>query len=194
MKRAILLMAGCLSSICGLANGQDDVRFYEENGVTFRETRRVERRPVTTTEWEEKQRTVYRDRYVTEVRDSQRTVYVPVTEYYAEPRVHGWWNPFGRPYVAYHMKPLTRWETRVESVQRPQTVREVVPETEVVRVPKRTVAFEDREVIERVVVEPRGARQLSARPVTPSFRTAESVGGIRRIDNDPPRQGVTNRR
>ena len=163
------LLAGTLVCLTAAAiRGEEPARYFEENGVTYREQRRIENRPVTSTEWESRERTVYRDRVVTEMRESQRIIYTPITEYQVEPRWHNWWNPFGQPYVAYHMKPVTRWEARVQSYQQPTTFREWVPEREVVQVPKRTLRMEEREVIERVAIEQRGpTHRLSARPIMP---------------------------
>ena len=70
MTLAAILWAGCLTLVSGtFAAAEETVRYFEQNGVTYRETRRIEPRPVTATEWEERQRTVYRDRYVTEMRE-----------------------------------------------------------------------------------------------------------------------------
>ena len=63
-------------------------------------TRRV-RTPITSTQYEEREQTVYREPYSTEVYESQRNVLVPVTEYEWQPRWHGVLNPFRPATLAY---------------------------------------------------------------------------------------------
>ena len=197
MQRSILGLGLAIVFLFSIPALAQEVRYVERDGVTWRETRRIVQQPVTSTEWQTQERTVYKDQYVTEMRDSYRTVYSPVTEYRMQPRLHNWWNPFGRPYVAYHMLPSTRWETRVERVQSPVTYRQVVPETELVQVPTRSLSMREREVIDRVAVNPRTTPSsvTAARPTQTRVAIApaplEPVGGIRRIENDPPRQGMT---
>ena len=167
-----------------------NARFYQgADGNTYRETTRIERRPVATTHWDERETTVYKEQYVTQMRDSYRTVMSPVTELRAEPRWHNWWNPFSRPYVAYHMMPRTHWETRYERYQAPVTFREVVPEKRIVRTPVRTPGFVDEQVTETVAVTPRRSLAPLARtPVTLETRTAvrssDAFGGVEML-GDP---------
>ena len=191
MKRMfVVALTGCLLS-ASLLSAQERY-FTGSDGVTYRETTRFERRPVATTQWDERQTTVYKEQYVTEMRDSYRTVYSPVTEYRAEPRWHNWWNPFGRPYVAYHMRPRTHWETRYEKYQTPVTFREVVPATRTVRTPIRTPGFVDEEVTETVAVSPqRQLSPLARTPITLGTRTASrdgAFGGVETMQSDPPRR------
>ncbi|MFV2066605.1 MAG: hypothetical protein ACC645_06455, partial [Pirellulales bacterium] len=102
-----------LLSIHGAAIGSsfaEGVRYYEENGVTWRETRHTVQRPVWVTRYEQREQTVYRPKVSTEYRDSYQTYQVPVTEYRWETRWHGRWNPFVRPYTTQAMVPVTRFE------------------------------------------------------------------------------------
>jgi hypothetical protein len=143
---------------------------------------------VTATQIQQEPRTVYRDEYVTELRSARRIWYIPVTEYRWEPRWHNWWNPFGEPQLAYHLRPVLRWETRYEEYQQPVTYRQLVPETRVVDVPRRTLQFEEREVIERAVVRPSVPPQGIAQAPRPAG--TPDVVGIHQIRDDPPRQGL----
>lgn len=54
---------------------------------------------------------------------TQRVI-VPVRTYHTERRVHGWWNPFQEPHVAYHQVPTTRWEERLQTTYVPVTRRQ----------------------------------------------------------------------
>jgi hypothetical protein len=190
MRNRELLAVGLLwlaATSCAIAD--DEVRYVEKDGITFRETRRTVRQPLTETRFEEHNETVFREQYTTEMRDSYRTVYMPVTEYTYEPRVHGWWNPFAPSHVAYHLVPRTRWEPRVETVRTPITSREVVPETRVVRVPVRSLGFVEREEIDRVAVTPSPSQRTVSGGAVTSL-AERPVGGISRMENDPPRQGT----
>jgi hypothetical protein len=147
-----------------------------------------------TTSVEQQQKTVYKEQFVTEMRDSYRTVLSPVTQYHVEPRWHNWWNPFGQPYIAYHVRPWTHWESRYERYQVPVTVREIVPEERTVWIPTRTPGIVEREVTETVAVKPRiESAPIAAASGTPSTRIVArspvmAVGGTERLENDPPRR------
>jgi hypothetical protein len=193
MKRAfVVIVASCLLNV-SFASAQEVHYFQGEDGLTYRQSKYIERRPVTSTNWQEQQKTVLKEQFVTEMRDSYRTVFSPVTEYFVEPRWHNWWNPFGQPYVAYHVRPWTRWEPRYERYQIPVTVREVVPEERTVWTPTRSLDIVEEEVTETVAVTPRVQRtRVAQTPVATSPRTvartpAPAVGGVERLESDPPR-------
>ena len=57
----------------------DEVHYYQENGVTYRETRRYVTRPVVETKTQQTTRTVYKEEAYTENRDVAKTTWVPVT-------------------------------------------------------------------------------------------------------------------
>ncbi len=62
----------------GLTTAQE-VRYYKENGTTYRETRQKIRRPVSETRMESRQRIVQRERVTTEGRVTDRSHMAPVT-------------------------------------------------------------------------------------------------------------------
>lgn len=126
----LLLFASATSAVA------QDV-YVEQNGVLFREQRYVERRPVTSWQWEERPEVVYREEFVTTFREDWRTIQVPVTVA----------NPNGGP-------PLQRWETRSQIVRSPVVTRQLVPETRTVRVPVRKLGFVGEERIARVPLGP----------------------------------------
>jgi len=195
-----LVAAALFASIVGVVapnGGADDVRYYEKNGVTWRETRRKVEDRVPVSRMEERTETVYREEFTTEMRDTTRTAWVPVTEYRWEAFWVNRWNPLARPYVAYRQVPHTRWEKRTETVQEPVNARRLVPETRVVRRPVGGFQTVQREVVSRVPVV--GGRTSagaalaagSLAPVqAPSAVQPFQIGGIARFESDPPRYGT----
>ncbi|HBO45072.1 MAG TPA: hypothetical protein DD670_14305 [Planctomycetaceae bacterium] len=188
--------------------GSEEVRYFEKDGVTYRETRRVVQRPVYETKTQQSTQTVYREQNITEVRDTVQQRWTKVTEYRWEAFWADRWNPFSQPYLAYRQVPYTRWESSTETVKVPVVSRRVVPEQRVVNVPVTTQRMVEEEVISRVAV---GGPTMTMVPVasaaparttvpwTEPARTAQmvpihrptgSIGGVARHDNDPPRQGT----
>lgn len=170
-----ILVMGVVAGLAGPGLAKE--RYFEKDGVTYRETRQVVQRPVTTTRYETRQTTVYRPQYRTELRDTYRAYQVPVTEYQWVTRMRGRWNPFVRPYLSHELVPVTRWECRSEVQQVPVTAAEWVPETRTVQVPVTTQRMAQEEVIRRVVVDGRPSR-------------GQAVGGIAQLEGDPPRQST----
>lgn len=198
-----LTAAVVICSAGSSARAADQVRYYEQNGVTYCETRRVEQMPVVETRTQQSTQTVYREETVTELRDTARQRWTPVTEYRWEATWVGRWNPFVQPYLAYRYVPRTRWECATETVRTPVVSRRLVPETRTVLVPVTTQRMVDREVITRVAVSRpavAGGTTVAGAAWTPPTVTAQvlpiardrgPVGGIARLESDPPRQGVS---
>lgn len=167
-------------------------RYVQENGTLYHETWQTIRRPVTETQVQERQQTVYREQVTTENLQTQQLTHTPVTTYQWEARWHNTWNPFGQPYVTYHWTPRTHWQTEARTVEVPVTRREWVPETKTVQVPVTTTRFEEQTQVSRVAVGPAPATApLAFVPAQPSPPTEvarrEEVGGIRDLDEQPPR-------
>lgn len=188
MGRRNVLAALVLLPIVGTQVVQaDEVRYFEKDGVTYRETRRVVERPVNETHIERREQTVYREQYRTEVNESVRSVVTPVTEYQWTTVMRNRWNPFGRPYLAQELIPVQRWESRQEIVQRPVYRRELVPEVRTVEVPVTTQRLAQEEVITRVAVSgPAPAANVASAPAT-----GNTLGGVARLENDPPRRSTS---
>ena len=194
----IALLVGCLAATSLAA---DNVRYYQQNGVTYRETRTVVKQPVNVVQYRDLQQTFHRDRYTTEMRDVVRNRYVPVTRYAWQPRWHGQWNILQGPQLAYHLVPYTNWELQQQTIRVPTTRRQVVPETRTVRVPQTNVRYEDRVQVTRVPVGPAAPHFSSTvRPPAHVFRlpaqnvdSGEVYGGVARLDDDPPRYGIATR-
>ena len=189
----VLVPAGFLASCLLASAAADEVKYVEKDGVTYQETRRVIRRPILETKIEQREQTVYRDKYSTDFQQSDRKYMAPITEYRWEPQWVTPWNPFSAPYVTYRWVPVTKWVERNETVRIPVTRREVIPEKVTTNVPVTTQRFAEDEYVSRVAV--------SARPQTGSgalgdpfdgdgsVARRDSIGGVRRLDSDPPREG-----
>lgn len=185
------------SSLCG-----DEVREYDQNGLRYRETKRIVPRPVYETQWVEQTREVHRPTFTTETQATTRTVYVPITEYRTEPVLVGRWNPFVEPRYEYRLVPVTRWETRQETVHVPIVRQQNAAEKQTVKVPVTKMRWENEEFIRREIVgratgqAPTGdpgatsAAATTAARENPATRRAGGAGGIS-LKGDPPRYGTS---
>jgi len=186
------LVAGALAvSLLGAVSARaDEVRYYQEGGVTYCETRRTVDQQVPQSRMEERSETVYREQISTEMRDTTRTVWSPVTEYRWESYWVGRWNPLAEPYLAYRYVPRTRWEMRTETVKVPCTARRLVPETRTVRRPVGGFRTVQKEVVNRVAVSqsPPGSPLVPSQ--TPTIAQRGQIGGISRLDAPVSRYGA----
>jgi hypothetical protein len=206
MQKSAWILSVCLGLGSALPAYAQQVRFYEENGITYRETKEVVRRPVTETRLEDRPRVVYRPQTDNQVQKCYRTVRVPITEYRTVTRWVGRYNPFVQPYMVEDRVPVVRWEYRTEEVNVPVVGTRMVAETVNEKVPVQSRRFVDEEVIRRVAVSgpASGTSGLASQP-SPSDPFARSqpvassptavavpqpIGGVAKMESDPPRQGV----
>jgi hypothetical protein len=191
LRQLLGAAAGVLLFLGPSLAGGDEVRYVEQDGVLYRQTRRVVQRPVVETRMVDTARTVYREELTTEMRETARTWWTPVTEYRCESYIANRWNPLATPCVAFRMVPRTCWQCRTETVKVPVTCRRLVPVTETVRRPVTSCRMVPEEVTSRVVVRSPLpiATTVVAQPASPA--RYEAIGGVARLDRDPPRQGVS---
>ena len=156
----------------------DEVTYEVKDGVRYQVTRQVVQRPIYETRYEPREYTATREHYTTEMHDSHRTYQVPVTEQQWVPGYQRTWNPLAPPVLSYRLMPVTRWETRNETVRVPITKREVIPETRTQQVPVTTHRVVEDETVRRVAI---GAASSDAPAV------ARGIGSSGRLQNDPPR-------
>jgi hypothetical protein len=197
MSKCNLLVAVALIPLAlSRPTGADDVREYNQGGVTIREVRRTIRAPQTHIECVERPQTYFQERYDVQLHDSFRTYRVPVTENQWVPYWRGRFNPFVQPYMTYRNVRRTRWETRTELVKVPVTTKQIVPVTTTVRVPITTETVVDQDVlVSRTIV---GAAPVNAvAPTSDPFSAPaaavasnQQIGGVHRYGGDPPRQGL----
>jgi hypothetical protein len=183
----------------------DQLHYYQENGVTYCETRRSVQRPVYETTMQPSTRTVYKEQCSTETKDVTMTYLTPVTTYRIESHWVGILNPFVEPALETELIPQTCWQQRTEVIKKmPVTSRKLVPEVQQVQVPVTTRKIITEEyVVNRVAISdpiPQTAPQMIAQPnPTParsyanppaSIYGAGPIGGIARLNQDPPRYGA----
>jgi len=162
MRRALAVATIVTSSV--VANAQDRPGYYTDpaTGILYRQVIRSVERPVVETKVETQERTVYRPETVRETRPETKTVYTPVIEYQWQAQVHGRWNPFRQPAIAYKQVPQTHWEARNEVVNRTETRTQWVPEKRTVEVPHRIVRMEREQKVEYEVVNPQPNRRTAS--------------------------------
>ncbi len=177
----IVIALSAVVTLASSAVAQNNVRYFEKDGMTYRESRSVVKRPVVQTELQPRERVTYREQVSTSYEPRARTIYTPVTTYQWQARWQDVLNPFKPATMAYQLVPQTHWQAHVEQVETPVTRRELVPQREVVDVPVTTRRYVDEEIIRRTVVNPRGSTSVARR---------ENIGGVTRLENDPPREGT----
>ncbi|MDZ7615568.1 MAG: hypothetical protein U1E05_01105, partial [Patescibacteria group bacterium] len=154
--RSILIMAMLVWAMHGAATLRGatagEVRYYEQNGITYRETRQTVQRPVYQTEMRPATQTVYRQEQATEMRETTRTWWAPVTDQKCEAVWVGRWNPFIEPYLIYRPTTRTRWESRTETVQAPVTVTRWVPQTQTTERAVTVQRTVPEEIVSRVAI------------------------------------------
>jgi hypothetical protein len=195
-----------LASVLGVTSASaDEIRYYEQNGITYRETRQIVQRPVCETHLQPTSRTIYREQISSECRDVVRTVWVPVTQYccqsYVEVRC-----TYGEPYYATYAVPQVCWEQRIETIRTPVVCRRWVPECQTTLVPATTQRMACQEVVTRVALNTNGQPVMGsacapcpcAVPVlapamgqNPISTMNEPMGGLARLQQDPPRYGTS---
>jgi hypothetical protein len=188
--RFLLCFASFAVSIVSIsqpAAGQTTTKYEVDGDTLYRVTKQTVPRPISKTEWDEHQQTVYREQYNTEWQTNYRTYMTPVTEYRQELYLANRWNPLATPYWAYRYVPVTRWEVRQEPYSVPVAQRSLVPEQRTVHVPRTTTQIAMDEHISRVAVGPAASSgTLSTNPTAVARR--DFIGGTK-LENDPPSVG-----
>lgn len=146
---AIGLTLVALAASHTLAQNQ---RTYTEGGVHYRETVSETQRLLPTTRYETREKVVHQPRYTTNMHESVRTYQVPVTEQQWVLGYQRTWNIFRPPVPSYRLMPVTRWETRTETVRVPITKLEYVPQRIVQQVPITDTKIARETVTRRVAI------------------------------------------
>ena len=163
----------------------DEVTYFEKDGIKYQKIRQVNQRPITELRYEQRESTAYRERFTTDLQESHRTYQVPVTEQQWVPGYQRSWNLFAPPVLSYRLMPVTRWETRTETVRIPITKREVYPETVTQQVPKYSTRYAEEEVVRHVPIGTTANGTSVARSETPSAAAPEG---------EAPREGSSDLR
>jgi hypothetical protein len=156
------------------------IQYVEENGVKYQVVTQTSARPISQTHYEPREYTTYREHYTTDLHESVRTYQVPVTENQWVPGYQRSLNIFAPPVLSYRLMPVTRWETRVETVRVPVTRRDLLPEKHVQQVPVVTQHLAEETHVHRIPIGPAGGNG--------SFVADRSgaIGGTR-LEGDPPK-------
>lgn len=173
---------------------------YEKgaDGVTYQVTRNVVPKSIPTTEYQAQQQTVYHPQPAVTYQSYQQNYAVPVTQYQWVTQTHEWWNVFDGPYYTQELKPVTRWETRVGTVQVPVARTDWVQETRTNQVPVTTYKTVNEEYTSKVAVS--AAPTYTAPGETPASVAmqpappADTRYGGQQLQSDPPRTSSTSYR
>ena len=149
-------------------------------------------RPVTETHLEQRESVVYRPRVTTELRDTPQTTPLVVTEYHWTPVYRRSWNVFAPPYLTYEWLPQTHVETRTDIVKTACTRSEYVPEKVTQQVPVTTQSYVPEKIVTHSYVgrAPNAAASVAVQNTAPADQSGVSIGGISKMDSDPPRGGT----
>ncbi len=128
------------------------VRYFEHNGVTYREVREVHRRPVWGYEWESQTRTVYQPQRDVEQRTINRQVAVPRQRTVEQVRWHNRFNPLARPYPVRVKVPTVEYEWTTQQVTVPVESVRMVPVEQTVQVPVWREKLVDEPIVRHAAV------------------------------------------
>ena len=129
------LAIATLAALASPASAQQNVQVVEENGIRYQVTTQVTQKAIPETKWVPSETTQVSPRYTTEMQDSVRTYQVPITEQQWVPGYQRTWNLLAPPVLSYRLMPVTRWETRTETVKVPVTKVDYVPYKHVQHIP-----------------------------------------------------------
>jgi hypothetical protein len=129
------LAIAALAALAAPAAAQQNVQVVEENGIRYQVTTQVTQKAIPETKWVPSETTQVRPQYTTEMQDSVRTYQVPITEQQWVPGYQRTWNLLAPPVLSYRLMPVTRWETRTETVKVPVTKVAYIPYKHVQHIP-----------------------------------------------------------
>ncbi len=182
---AAIAAAAVWASSAGIV--AQEIRYVRRDGVLYQEQVCRRWRPVVQTTYQTQEQIVYREEVTTQQQEVTTVVRTPAVEYVWEPYIHGRWNPFRRPALAYRWVPRTVWREEVRKVKMPVTVRKLVPEKRIQRVPVVTQHWVPEEVVVSRVRIDTVPGPCSHGPQSVMV-AGTPIGGIRRLDSDPPRR------
>jgi|GEM_PF-4014140 len=146
------LALATLAALAAPAAAQQNVQDVVENGIQYRVTTHVTQKAIPETKWVPSETTQVSPRYTTEMQDSVRTYQVPVTEQQWVPGYQRTWNLLAPPVLSYRLMPVTRWETRTETVKVPVTKVDYVPYKQVQHIPVTNTRIAEERHVSRVAI------------------------------------------
>lgn len=160
----------------------EDVEYFVKDGIQYKRVRQVTQRPVSETRYESHTYTTHQPRYTTDFQEVQRTYQVPVTEQQWVPGYQRRLNIFAPPVLSYRLMPVTRWETRVQTVRVPVTRTDYVPQQHVTQVPITSQRLAQEEHTHVIAIGPASNGTLTA-------NRNDAIGGTK-LDGDPPQSST----
>jgi hypothetical protein len=152
IRKTSALALAALAAMAAPAIAQQNVQDVVENGIQYRVTTHVTQKAIPETKWVPSETTQVSPRYTTEMQDSVRTYQVPITEQQWVPGYQRTWNIFAPPVLSYRLMPVTRWETRTETVKVPVTKVEYVPYKQVQHIPVTNTRIVPETHVSRVAI------------------------------------------
>ncbi len=215
LQIVILPILGSMAAATGSL--AQETRYFEKNGVTYVETRQTTAAGVPQVDVRPVYQGVPAPAETTartpQVADGIR--WVPVSQRCWEPVLIGAWNPFVEPYWAYRPVCRTRWEIRktdaTAAAAQPTRALPTAaptpagpnpavpvptpaqPATGGPSVPPRLPAPSSTPLFPSVLPPPPPSVQPPPAPTNtpaPAVAQREVYGGVRRLDDDPPRHGL----
>ncbi len=179
IHRKLIVASLALGALVTASLRADEVEYFDQNGVRYQKIRQVTQKPISETRYESRQYTTYQPRYTTDLQESVRTYQVPVTEQQWVPGYQRTLNIFAPPVLSYRLVPVTRWETRTETVRVPITRQDYVAQQRVEQIPITTQRLA-QETHEHVIpIGPSGSG-------APLVANSNSASGGTRLDNSQP--------
>jgi hypothetical protein len=188
---ALVVAAWVAVAVASTAAAQNNVEYRTENGIRYQYTTETTQRPISETRYEPREQTVMRERFTTNMQDSVRTYQVPITEQQWVLGYSRTWNIFAPPVPSYRLMPVTRWETRSETVRIPITKRELVAEKQVQHVPVVDTKIAHEQVVRRVAIGMEGSGAAGGTPSVARNNVNDSFGGTR-LESNPPVENSLN--
>jgi len=176
IHRKLIVASLALGAVVTATVRADDVEYFDQNGVRYQKIRQVTSKPISETRYESRQYTTYHPRYTTDYHDSVRTYQVPVTEQQWVPGYQRTLNIFAPPVLSYRLVPVTRWETRTETVRVPVTKQDYVAQQRVEQVPITTQRLVQDTHESVIAIGPSGSG-------APLVANSNSAAGGTRLDN-----------
>jgi hypothetical protein len=176
IHRKLIVASLALCSVLTATLQAQQVEEFVQDGVRFQRIRQVTQKPISETRYESRQYTTYHPRYTTDYHDSVRTYQVPVTEQQWVPGYQRTLNIFAPPVLSYRLVPVTRWETRTETVRVPVTRQDYVAQQRVEQVPITTQRLVQDTHESVIAIGPSGTG-------APLVANSNSAAGGTRLDN-----------
>lgn len=188
----------CCRSSAAQLDTKNEVRIVEEDGMRYRETRTIQRRPVSEVRTEDREVSIPTAEPVSRLRQETRIVQFPVPAQQVVTQ-RFWWNPLRWGQPATWVEPTVVWRPQLQYVWVPTPGVQWSQTTRTVRQTQRYLRFEQDEQVSRVALGPSVPREpaeewVRSAPSQPDVElaarpsTTVRIGGVSRLESDRLRQ------